>query len=182
MKMNKKRLIAGLVLFTVAAASGLVILTPNPFSEMVISRAQAMGYVSYSADEAMALAYGRCTQCHSDEKILKYCSRCGPPFIVVTSTMRKYIDLSKTQGLEIEQFTDAEIVAITQTWNALIGNWEKDWPKKDLKKLLGRDQALIRLLEIPVEERPIEMALKNKSASGAYQRYGLGEKRDNAGQ
>ena len=173
--MKKKLLITGLALVVVVALAGIAIAVPNPLSDKVISQAKAMGYISYNAEEAMELAYTRCTQCHSDEKMLKYCSRCGPPFISATHFMKKYVEMSRSQGLEIDQFTDAEIVAITQVWNALVGNWESDWPKKDLRKLLDGDQALIRLLDTPVEERPIEMALKGKSASGSYQRYDLGK-------
>jgi hypothetical protein len=60
------------------------------------------------------------------------------------------------------------VIAITQVWNGLVGNWEPDWGNKDINKLLQGDQALIRLAETPVDQRPIEMALKNKRAPGSH--------------
>ena len=160
----------------VLGSAGLVVLVPNPLGAEIIQEAKAMGYIAFTPEEATVLAYERCSACHTEDKMLKYCTRCGPPFIVVTHTMRKYIDITNAQNkdLNIEQFTDAEIVAITQAWNALIGNWENDWPKKDIRKLLDGDAALIRLLDTPVKNRPIEAALKGKSAPGVYQRYGIG--------
>jgi hypothetical protein len=82
--------------------------------------------------------------------------------------MKKYVELSNIQGKEIRQFSDAELVAITQVWNGLVGNWEGDWPRKDIRKLLGSDRALLDLLETPVEERPIEVVLQDKVAPGSY--------------
>lgn len=176
--MKKKLLLTGLFFIFFIGAAGAVVLTPNPLGEKAVMRAKAMGFLAYTADEAVELAFERCSGCHVDEKILKYCSRCGPPFIVVTHFMRRYIEIANTQGEDIDQFTDAEIVAITQVWNGLIGNWESDWPEKDIKKLLEQDRALIKLLETPVEKRLIELAMKNKSVGGTYQRHGLGKEKE----
>ncbi|OHC75621.1 MAG: hypothetical protein A3G18_00210 [Rhodospirillales bacterium RIFCSPLOWO2_12_FULL_58_28] len=169
--MKKKFFLTG---FVIAAMAGLVVVVPNPMGDRVISQAKARGYLSYSAAEAMELAFKRCSACHPEEKILKYCSRCGPPFIVVTHFMKRYIDIARAQGVDIEQLRDAEVVAIAQAWNGIIGNWENDWPQKDIKKLLEGDRALITLLETPEKDRPIEAALKDKSVPGVYMRDGLG--------
>lgn len=69
---------------------------------------------------------------------------------------------------EFKPYSDAEVVAITQVWNGLVGNWEPDWATKDINKLLQGDHALIRLAETPLKGRPIEMALKDKNAPGAH--------------
>jgi len=166
--MKRSVLITGLLLFIIASMAGLLILTPNPLGEKILKEVKAMGYLSYTPTEATTLAYNRCTTCHGEEKVLKYCSRCGPPFIVTVHFMKKYVEIANTQGKKIRQFSDAELVTITQVWNALIGNWERDWPRKDIKKLLENDRALIHLFETPVDERPIEAALKDKSAPGSY--------------
>lgn len=159
-------------MFLVAAA-GVVALVPNPLSAAIKSEAKARGIIAYTTQEATDMAYDRCTSCHAEDKMLKYCSRCGPPFIVVAHFMKRYVELTNAnnKGVWIEPFTDAEIVAIAQAWNGLVGNWESDWPAKDLVKLLDGDQALIRLLGTPVEKRPIEASLKGKSAPGSYQYY-----------
>ena len=178
--MKKNLTVFGVFFLTVACAAAMVVLIPNPLGGKVIKEAKAMGYVSYTTEEATELAYQRCSGCHTEEKILKYCTRCGPPFIVVTHNMRRYIDLSNAQdnGLNLKQFTDAEIVAITQVWNALIGNWESDWPTQDIRKLLDNDKALVRLLDTPIENRYIEAALEGKRAPGAYERFGIGADND----
>ena len=82
--------------------------------------------------------------------------------------MKKYVELMNQKGGKLKPFSDAELVAITQVWNGLIGNWEPDWGSKNLNKLLQGDLALIRLAETPMGERPIEMALKAKAAPGAH--------------
>jgi hypothetical protein len=82
--------------------------------------------------------------------------------------MRKYVELSNSQGANIRQFSDAELVAITQVWNGLVGNWEGDWPRKDIRKLLDGDRALLELFETPVEERAIELVLQESVAPGSY--------------
>lgn len=145
-----------------------VVIIPNPLKTQILAEAKYRGYLPYTTDEAITLAYSRCTTCHPAEKMLKYCSRCGPPFIVVSQSMKKYTELMNEKGGNFKPFSDAETVAITQVWNGLVGNWEPDWGTKDIKKLLQGDQALTRLAETPVEQRPIEMALKNKQAPGAH--------------
>ena len=166
--MKKGIFIACLFFFVGVGLVGLLILVPNPLGKTLVQTIKAKGYLSYTPAEAISLAYNRCTTCHEEEKILKYCSRCGPPFIVTIHFMRKYVEIANNQGKTVEPFSDAELVTITQVWNALVGNWERDWPRRDIKKLLSGDRALIRLFETPVEERPIEVALKDKSAPGSY--------------
>jgi len=82
--------------------------------------------------------------------------------------MKKYVELTNQKGGNFRPFSDAELVAITQAWNGLVGNWEAGWGEKNIKKLLQGDAALIHLFETPLEGRPIESALKNKSAPGAH--------------
>ncbi|OGS97605.1 MAG: hypothetical protein A3H31_11625 [Gallionellales bacterium RIFCSPLOWO2_02_FULL_57_47] len=159
--------IVGLVLFVIVAAIGAVAI-PNPLGAQILAEAKYRGYLSYTPDEAVTLAYKRCTTCHPADKMLKYCSRCGPPFIVVSHSMKKYTELMIQKGGAFKPFSDAEVIAITQVWNGLVGNWEPDWGTKDINKLLQGDQALIRLAETPIEKRPIEMALKNKQAPGSH--------------
>ncbi|HJN24149.1 MAG TPA: hypothetical protein QGG18_00330 [Rhodospirillales bacterium] len=174
--MKKGPATIGVFFLTIISVTAMVVLIPNPLGGKIIKEAKALGLVSYTSEEATELAYQRCSVCHSEEKILKYCTRCGPPFIVVTHNMRRYVDLmnSRNKEINLDQFTDAEIVAITQVWNALIGNWEGDWPKKDIRKLLESDTALISLLETPLKHRLIEAALEGKKAPGSYERYGIG--------
>jgi len=175
--MKKGWIVTTTFLAAVLGTAALILIVPNSLGRAFIKEAKAMGYIAFSPEEATTLAYERCSTCHSEEKMLKYCSRCGPPFIVVAHFMKKYIEITNAQNknLNLKQFSDAEIVAIAQAWNAMIGNWESDWPEKDLRKLLGEDQALIDLLVTPAEQRPIEAALKDKRAPGSYQRYGLGK-------
>ena len=165
--MKKYKLVAGLFLFVIVAAIGAVAI-PNPLGKLILAEAKYRGYLAYTPDEAVTLAYSRCTTCHAADKMLKYCSRCGPPFIVVTHSMKKYTELMNQKGAQFKPFSDAETIAITQAWNGLVGNWEPDWIAKDIHKLLQGDQALIRLAETPIEKRPIEMALKNKQAPGSH--------------
>ncbi len=154
----------------------VLLLVPNSLGHAFTREIKSRGYLAYTPEEAIDLAYSRCSTCHSEEKMLKYCTRCGPPFIVVAHFMKKYVDITNTRNshIDLPQFSDAEISAIVQTWNALIGNWEDDWPKEDLRKLLDNDQALIDLLDLPLDQRPIETALKDKHAPGSYQRYDVG--------
>lgn len=128
---------------------------------------KAEGYLKYSAAEAVELAHKKCVQCHSIDKTAKYCMRCGPPFVVVVHNMRTLIGKDKEKYRGIEKIRDGEAVAITQVWNALVGNWEDSWRKQDLAKLLENDAALIKLMNTPVKEREIEVALKGRSAAGA---------------
>jgi len=165
--MKSHKLVAVLLLSAIAAAIGIVAI-PNPAGKLLLEEAKYRGYLAYTTDEAVTLAYTRCTTCHPAEKMLKYCSRCGPPFIVVSHSMKKYTELMNQKGGNFKPFSDAEVIAITQVWNGLVGNWEPDWGSKDIHKLLQGDQALIRLAETPIEQRPIEMALKNKQAPGSH--------------
>lgn len=165
--MKKYALVVGLFVFVIVAAIGVVAI-PNPVGAQILAEAKYRGYIPYTPDEAVTLAYSRCTTCHPAEKMLKYCSRCGPPFVVVSQSMKKYTELMIQKGGNFKPFSDAETVAITQVWNGLVGNWEPDWGSKDIKKLLQGDQALIRLAETPIEQRSIEMAMKNKQAPGSH--------------
>lgn len=165
--MKKYKWVVGSLILAIVAAIGAVAI-PNPLSKQLLAEAKYRGYLPYSTDEAVTLAYTRCTTCHPAEKMLKYCSRCGPPFIVVTHSMKKYTELMIQKGGNFKQFSDAEAIAIAQVWNGLVGNWEPDWGSKDVHKLLQGDQALIRLAETPIEKRPIELALKNKQAPGSH--------------
>jgi len=167
--MSKRLWITGLIVIVLAALIAVVVI-PNPMGEKVLAEARYRGFVAYTPDEAVATAYARCTSCHDADKILKYCSQCGPPFIVVSQSMKKYLEMENEKGRNMKPFSDAEIVAITQVWNGLVGNWEPDWQLKDIKKLLQDDTALIQLAETPIEQRPIEAALKGKSAPGSYLR------------
>lgn len=169
--MMRRVFIAGIFLLTLAGGGAAILfLVPNVVGQNIVSQAKAKGYLDYTPEEALALAYRRCTGCHGEEKIVLYCARCGPPFIVVSHFMKKYVEVTNQQdnGMTVEQFTDAELVAITQVWNALIGNWEGDWPATDLEKLLDGDRPLIDLLATPMAERTIETALQDRSAPGSY--------------
>lgn len=165
--MKKLLWVAGLFGFAVVAIAA-VLLVPNPLGVQALAEAKYQGYLPYTQDEAVTIAYSRCSTCHSADKMLRYCARCGPPFIVVTHSMKKYVELTNQKGATTRPFSDAELVAITQAWNGLVGNWEAGWGAKNIKKLLQGDAALIRLLDTPLEGRPIELALKNKSAPGAH--------------
>ncbi len=166
--MRKRLLISGLLLLIISGIAASIVFIPNPLGRQIIAAVKAQGYLPYTPDEAVTLAYNRCNTCHDIEKVLKYCSRCGPPFIVVAHTMKKHVELANIYGETVEQFSDTEIIVITEVWNALIGNWEADWRQQDLKKLLRKDRALIRFVETPVAQRPIEQALKHKTAPGSY--------------
>jgi hypothetical protein len=163
--MKKIAIIFGVILFLSITVSGALLYSPV---EQLSQAAKAKGYLSYTPDEAVTLAYEKCSTCHDVDKVLLYCSRCGPPFIVTIHFMKKYIELANLDGEHVEPLTDAEIVAITQVWNGLIGNWENDWRVQDMTKLLGDDQALIKLLNTPLNGRTIEMALNDKTAPGSY--------------
>ncbi|MBQ62105.1 MAG: hypothetical protein CMQ19_08515 [Gammaproteobacteria bacterium] len=163
--MKKTAILVGVVFFLTVTLSGAWLFPPL---DQLTRTAKAQGYLDYTPDEAITLAYERCSTCHDVEKVLLYCSRCGPPFIVTIHFMKKYIDLTNLDGDHVKPLTDAEAVAITQVWNGLIGNWESDWRVQDMTKLLGKDRALIELLNTPPEERSIEVALADKFAPGSY--------------
>lgn len=149
---------------------GLALITGGLWSK-ALGMLKASGYISYTPVEAQELAYTRCVLCHPIDKVTKYCMRCGPPFVVVVHNMKKLISLERGKpGREfLKGMTDAEAVVITQVWNVLVGNWEDTWREQDLIKLLEGDKAQIRLLETPVKERQIEVALRGKRAPGAYE-------------
>jgi hypothetical protein len=161
----KKYLIAGVIVLLAAIA---VLLIPKSLGDQVLSEAKYRGYLEYTPNEAVTLAYTRCTGCHEIEKTLKFCATCGPPFAITIHSMKKYIEVMNKNGADYRQFSDSELVAITQVWNALVGNWEHDFRQKDLIKMLQGDVALIKLIKTPKEERPIEVALKGKKAPGTY--------------
>lgn len=162
-----RKLVVGTVLGMLLLALAGALLVPNPLQAKLLAEAKYRGWVAYTPEDAVTLAYSRCAGCHTSEKMLKYCARCGPPFIVVTHTMRKYVELANQKQQALRPFSDAELVAITQAWNALVGNWEAGWGEKNLKKLLQGDTALVGLLQKPLAERPIEFALKDRRAPGA---------------
>lgn len=128
------------------------------------------GYIEYTPDEAVSLAYAKCGRCHNIDKVTKYCFRCGPPFIVVVHNMKKLISLEREKpGMEgLPTISDAESIAITQVWNSLIGNWEEGWRKDDIRRLIKGDEALIKLLDTPPSDRKLERALAGKSIPGVH--------------
>lgn len=153
----------------ILVALAVVLAFAGVFWRDALSRLKAGGYMAYTPAEAQTLAYSKCGQCHDTERIAKYCMRCGPPLIVVVHNMKALIRMEREKGRRgIEGYTDAQAVAIAEVWNALVGNWEYTWRKQDLVKLLEDDKALLKLLDTPVKERPIEVALAGKTASGAY--------------
>ncbi|MEO5362312.1 MAG: hypothetical protein H7838_01620 [Magnetococcus sp. DMHC-8] len=164
--MTRNRWVVGAVLLAVGV--GLLSFVPSAWRTHLLEIARARGVLPYTADEAVALAYRRCSGCHDIDKVTKYCARCGPPFIIVSHFMKKYIEVFQSQGGTVPQLTDAELVAIVQTWNGLVGNWEADWRSQDLQKLLKGNEALTNLLATPVANRPIETALQGGRAPGSY--------------
>ncbi len=162
--MKKKLTIVVIVLAVLCIASAGVLFVPNPVGQYLISEAKASGMVAYEPAEAYALAKRICTQCHTDERIKKYCERCGPPFIAVVPHMQSFIDNYKVSkpGLKVENITEVQAVAIVQVWNAIIGNWEKDFRQEDMLKLIGPYEFLKKLYLTPIEKRPIEMALMGR--------------------
>lgn len=155
------------IIIVIGAVVGLFLAATIIFGKDAVKLLKADGYLKYSAQEATELAHKKCVQCHSIDKTAKYCMRCGPPFIVVVHNMRTLIAKDKDKYKGIEEIRDGEAAAITQVWNALVGNWEDSWRKQDMEKLLDNDAALIKLMNTPVKDREIEVALKGKSAAGA---------------
>ncbi len=157
-----KVLIAGIVLFALTLVA--IFFVPNPIGSFMISEAKANGYLEYSPEEAVTLARKICTQCHSDERIKLYCPRCGPPFVAVVPHMQVFIKNFKASkpNIHFENITEHQAVAIVQVWNALVGNWEKDFREKDVLKLIGHFDKLAALLKTPVEDRRIEYALSQR--------------------
>ncbi len=164
MKSKKK-----LLLIIAGSVAALLVVLGLIFWDTAVAKLKAQGILKYTPQEAQELAFTLCSQCHSSERVSKYCFRCGPPLIVVVHNMRTMIEAEKRRGKKnLESFTDAQAVAIAQVWNALVGNWEDTWRRKDLIKLLQGDEALLKLLDTPISERPIEVALSGEHAPGAY--------------
>lgn len=144
-------------------AAGIIIV-PNAAGNHIISEAKAEGYVAYKPTEAYDLANRICTQCHTAERIKRYCMRCGPPFIVLVPHMQTFIQNYRASkpGLKIENITESQAAVIVQVWNALVGNWEADFREADIIKMLGDYEILKALYKIPPEKRYIEMALMGR--------------------
>lgn len=179
----KKNIIAVAILFVISAGLVLVIAVPNSIGKKITDEIKARGYAEYSSNEAKSLALEKCTQCHDTERILKYCHRCGPPFIAVVPHMKKFLEdyRAREPHKKFSDITDYEASAIVQTWNALVGNWEGDFKKDDLLKLIGNNKVLINLSNTPIEKRKIEYALRKsgEKAKGTYQSEGLGAESGN---
>lgn len=160
-KMLGSLAIAGGVLFFIAAG---IIVIPNMVGNYIISEAKAEGYVAYTPTEAYDLANRICTQCHSAERIKRYCMRCGPPFIVVVPHMQTFIQNYRVSkpGLKIENITESQAAVIAQVWNATVGNWEADFREEDMLKMLGDYEILKALYKVPPEKRYIEAALMGR--------------------
>jgi hypothetical protein len=159
-KLNKKVFSTVLVVF-VAAFMVVAVAMPNPARDRVLDIVKAKGYLDYTPIEAYKLARRICTQCHTDERIKMYCPRCGPPFVAVVPHMQIFIQNYKTSrpDLVLENISEVQAVAIVQVWNALVGNWEKDFRERDIERLIGRYPSLVALYKTPVDKRPIESAL-----------------------
>jgi len=127
-----------IILAVVLAVSGVFLLWTGGFKDRALMFVKSKGYMEYTPAEAQEIAYTKCKQCHPIDKVAKYCMRCGPPFIIVLHNMKKLISIEKNKpGMQwISNMSDAEAVAITQVWNALVGNWEDHWREEDLVKLL----------------------------------------------
>ena len=161
----KKYLIASIIFLAT------VLLIAWLSKDTILSEMKSKGYLEYTPDEAISLAYSKCSGCHNSAQITNYCFRCGPPFIVVVRNMRELLALEKSKpGREgLPDISDTDAVAIVQVWNALIGNWEEGWRKEDLITMLKGDTALIDLVSVPPSERRIEAALFGKKVPGAPQ-------------
>lgn len=157
--------------------------TPNPARDSALESMKANGYIAYTPSEAYKLARRICTQCHSDERIKLYCPRCGPPFVALVPHMQIIIQNYRTTKPElvIENITEFQAVAIVQVWNALVGNWEKDFRDRDIERLVGRYPDLLTLARTPVENRPIESALSTMDSLKIGHMSGIKEAQKNLG-
>lgn len=162
--MKKKLTIVVIVLAVIGIISAGLLFVPNPVGQYLISEAKASGMVAYEPAEAYTMAKRICTQCHTDERIKRYCERCGPPFIALVPHMQSFIENYKVSKpeLKVENITEVQAGAIVQVWNAIIGNWEKDFREQDMLKLIGPYEHLKKLYLTPIEKRPIEMALMGR--------------------
>ncbi|MDH5639193.1 MAG: hypothetical protein OEZ04_11960 [Nitrospinota bacterium] len=160
----KKKPIALITLGVLALLAFGVVFIPNPLSQRIVSEAKANGYIKYQPLEAYDLARKICTQCHSDERIKMYCPRCGPPFVAVVPHMQTFIANYRQTKPEAKfiNITEPQAVAIVQVWNALVGNWEKDFREQDILKLIGHYEKLKALYLTPVDQRPIEAFLSGR--------------------
>lgn len=156
---------------------------PNPARDAALNALKAKGYIDYTPTEAYKLARRICTQCHTDERIKLYCPRCGPPFVAVVPHMQLFIQNYKSTrpDLVIENITEFQAMAIVQVWNALVGNWEKDFRERDMERLVGRYPYLIALYKTPVEKRPIENALAKMDSLKVGHMSGLKEMQKDLG-
>jgi len=180
--MSKKIfLLAGFVFLFISLAG--VVWIPNPIGKQIISEAKANGYLEYSPKEAYEMAKTICTQCHSEERIKLYCPRCGPPFVAVVPHMLTFIENYRTTkpDLKFIGITEHQAVAIVQVWNALVGNWETDFRKQDILKLIGHYDLLAALYETPVDKRPIEAALMSRNDLKIGHMSGMKEAQRNLG-
>ncbi len=157
----------------------LLIVTPNSLGNRVKEEARARGYLEYTPMQAKKLAESRCSQCHDLIRIAKYCPRCGPPFIVVITHMRRLMkqfhDLHPEK--KIIGLTKPQQIAVIQAWNAMVGNWEADFRREDLVTMIGkRYYHLLPLLDTPVKERKIEYGLMHAGVhlKGTYVEEGMG--------
>ncbi|MDH4182842.1 MAG: hypothetical protein OEV92_01355 [Nitrospinota bacterium] len=180
--MNKKpiALILGALILIVAAGVAFI---PNPLGRMVVNEAKANGYMQYSPMEAYDMARMICTQCHTDERIKMYCPRCGPPFVAVVPHMQTFIEnYRKTKpDMHFINITEPQAVAIVQVWNALVGNWEKDFREQDILKLIGHYDRLKALYQTPVDQRPIEAFLSNREELKVGHMTGMDQMQRNLG-
>jgi len=181
-KLNKK-VVSTVLVVLMAAFVVVAVAMPNPARDGVLATLKANGYIDYTPIEAYKLARRICTQCHTDERIKMYCPRCGPPFVAVVPHMQSFILNYKTSrpDLVIENISEVQAVAIVQVWNALVGNWEKDFRARDIERLIGRYPSLIALYKTPVEKRPIESALATMDSLKIGHMSGLKEAQKDLG-
>jgi len=77
----------------------------------------------------------------------------------------------KNPEKNIIALTKPQQVAVVQAWNAMVGNWEKDFQRKDLVTMIGkRNDHLIAIADTPVGKRPIEQGLLHSGVhlKGSY--------------
>jgi hypothetical protein len=179
----KKILIIVIPVLLILTWLTLVIAIPNSIGKKITDEIKARGYIEYTIDEAKTLALQRCTQCHDTERILKYCHRCGPPFVAVIPTMKNFIEQYKMKESyrHVQEMKGYQKSVIAQVWNAWVGNWEGDFKREDMLKMIGNDKILLELYNTPVEKRKIEYAMKKKGdkAKGSYEQSGIGKESRN---
>jgi len=161
-------------LLGVLTLCAVTVIMPNPLGAKIKEQARARGYLEYSPLQAKRLAEVRCSQCHGLERIAKYCRRCGPPFAVVITNMKRWMKQSKKRHPEkhIQALTKPQQVVVVQAWNAMIGNWEKDFRRKDLVRMIGKqNKHIIALVDTPVAKRRIEQGLLHDGVKlkGSYE-------------